>query len=123
MVCADAGGVNNIYLKANPFKYLQYSVAVLRDSDTNFKSFAEESAFKSSGGLVFKWAVGQAIEDAVFHSFDSETVVTLVKFADRWHGGNKVQENLSSCSGGGVNLSSFLSAIDINSREKICAGC
>ena len=119
LVCIDAGGDSKIYAKAIPFRELQYSVAVLRDDDKKFKCQTCESSFEADDGKVFKWKEGQAIEDAIFDCFNNETVVDLVKFADKWHGGTLVQQNLASKCNCPVDLESFLSIIDANSRLTI----
>jgi len=114
----DACGVSRIYGPASSIAKLGYPVGVLRDDDQPPKA-DEEEPFLESGGVLFKWSAGKAIEDELFSCVSDELVATLVRFAMGVRGDDLVAEHLRTASGGPVSLETWLDEIDETKRTVV----
>jgi len=114
----NAGGCSKLYSPASSFLELGYTTAVFRDDDVKPDEGAEES-FTTSGGTVFKWREGEAIEDALFLGLPDEAVREMALLAAEYHGAQKIWDNLQSANGGslGGDLESWLEDLDEDKRS------
>nr|WP_240903287.1 AAA family ATPase [Caulobacter sp. 602-2] len=95
----DAQGVSKIYGRANAFRSLGYRVAVLRDDDAQPEA-ADEDAFIASGGALFKWRAGCALEDELFRGLGDQGVQNLLGRAVEFLDADLVGEHIQSASNG-----------------------
>jgi len=114
-VTVDAGGVSLIYSGTQAFSKLGYPVAVLRDDDVA-PSVDDENKFIDSGGKVFKWQKGSAIEDAIFNSVSDDTAVELVRYAISIDGETLVRDHIASTAGKAVDIEDLLKNMDVEGR-------
>ncbi len=112
----DANGCDNIYRRVNAFTALRYDVAVLRDDDRQ-PDAATEQAFTRSGGRLFCWRAGKALEDELFASLSDRAVARLLEYAVSLYGEDKVNAHLASASTGQTNLSTCRTAVTPVSRQ------
>ena len=68
-----------------PFVLLKYRVSVFRDDDKQ-PDESTENAFVDSGGSLFKWREGRALEDELFLSLTNVAVFKLIERAEELHG-------------------------------------
>lgn len=95
----DAQGVSKIYGRANAFRSLGYRVAVLRDDDAQPEA-ADEEAFITGGGALFKWRAGCALEDELFRGLGGVGAQTLLHRAVELLDADLVGEHIQSASNG-----------------------
>jgi hypothetical protein len=95
----DAKGVTQIYGRANAFRDLGYRVAVLRDDDAQ-PDAAEEAAFVTGGGALFKWRAGCALEDELFLGLADAGVQALLVRAVQHLDTDLIGEHIQSASNG-----------------------
>ncbi|HWX50490.1 MAG TPA: AAA family ATPase [Roseomonas sp.] len=100
----DAGGVKNLYTRANAFSALGYRTMVLRDDDAQPPPGAEE-AFKAAGNHVAVWRPGRAMEDELFVSLPDDAVEQLIERGIELHGEKLIDDHLRSASGNKLSLS------------------
>jgi putative ATP-dependent endonuclease of the OLD family len=100
------GGGTNTFKRANAFLSLGYRTAILRDSDVPISALAE-TTFRNSGGTVFAWTHGRALEDEIFLNLSSDGVGDLIDEAISLRGETLINENIKSASGNAKNLSSI----------------
>ena len=112
----DACGVTRIYSRGFAFIRQGYSAAVLRDDDCQPNS-SDESNFISSGGSLFKWNAGQALENAIFLGLSAPAINKLLDRAVALHGEELVASHILSASNGAVSLSECRSQINLEVRE------
>jgi putative ATP-dependent endonuclease of the OLD family len=99
----DAGGVTKIYGRANALAMLGYRVAVLRDDDVQ-PDAGEEGTFDLMGGDLFKWAAGQALEQALFTGVSDDAVHLLLERAIDIHGEELIAAHIDAASSGIMSL-------------------
>jgi putative ATP-dependent endonuclease of the OLD family len=100
------GGGTNTFRRANAFLLLGYRTAVLRDSDRPLSALAEKT-FRNSGGALFAWTQGRALEDELFLSLSSDAVGALIEKAITLKDETFIDENIKSASGNATNLKSI----------------
>lgn len=74
------GDGNRCFGRALAFQQMGYRTALLRDSDVVAHPEIEET-FRQGGGTVFAWAPGRALEDELFHSLATTSVMRMLEFA------------------------------------------
>ena len=99
----DAGGVTKIYARANALAMLDYRIAVLRDDDVQ-PDAGEEGTFDLMGGDVFKWQLGQALEQALFTGVSDNAVHLLLERAVDIHGEELIAAHVDAASFGTMSL-------------------
>lgn len=99
----DAAGCDSIYKRADAFRKLHYRMAVLRDDDKQ-PDAAVEQAFIASGGSLFKWSKGRALEDELFLGLSDDAVQRLIDRAIELHGEDLIEAHISSESLGALSL-------------------
>lgn len=114
----DAGGVSKIYGRANVIARLGYRTASLRDDDIQ-PNASEEQAFQFYQGAVFKWAPGQALENAIFHGVSDAAVHLLLERAIEIHGEELITEHISAASQGLVTLASCRGPVSPATRQTL----
>jgi hypothetical protein len=112
----DAGGVSKIYGRANVIAKLGYRTASLRDDDVQPDAL-EEQAFQFYNGTVFKWAPGQALEQAIFHGVSDAAVRRLLERAIEIHGEELIAEHISAASQGLVTLATCRGPVSPATRQ------
>ncbi|RWE16965.1 MAG: ATP-dependent endonuclease [Mesorhizobium sp.] len=95
----DAGGVTNIYKRANALVKLGYHCHVLRDDDVE-PDAADEAAFVAAGGAVTKWPAKRKLEQELFVNLGEDAAGNLVAYAVELHGEDLIDEHIKSKSGG-----------------------
>ncbi|ESZ70059.1 ATP-binding protein [Mesorhizobium sp. L103C105A0] len=95
----DAGGVANIYKRANALLKLGYRCHVLRDDDVE-PDAADEAAFLAGSGAVTKWPAKRKLEQELFLSLGENAAGNLVVYAVELHGEDLIDEHIKSKSGG-----------------------
>jgi putative ATP-dependent endonuclease of OLD family len=100
------GGGTNTFKRANAFLSLGYRTAVLRDSDRPILVMAE-TAFRDSGGTVFAWTQGRALEDELFLSVSNDAVGDLIDKAITLKDETFINENIKSASANAKDLKSI----------------
>lgn len=93
----DAGGVNKIYGRANVLLNLGFRIATLRDDDVQ-PDVGEEALFTFQNGRLFKWAAGQALEQAIFLGVSDTAVHQLLERAVELHGEGLIDEHIRAAS-------------------------
>jgi hypothetical protein len=101
----DAGGVTNLYTRANAFSGLGYRVTVLRDDDQEPNKRLEGDFIKLKGP-IFKWRTGRCLEEELFNSMPDKAVTKLLDFAIELHGESLIDDHIKSKSGGKSTLNS-----------------
>jgi predicted ATPase len=101
----DCGGgeADKPFKRAEAFQRLGYRVAVLRDDDTT-PTPTVESTFSASGGAVFKWRDGRAIEDELFASFPVAAIGQMVEFAVSLHEEPLIDSHIKTASRNELSL-------------------
>jgi hypothetical protein len=100
------GGGNNTFRRANAFLMLGYRTAVLRDSDAAITPLLERT-FRNSGGAVFAWTPGRALEDELFLSLSDDAVEKLIDEAINLKDESFIDENIKSASGNAKDLAAI----------------
>jgi putative ATP-dependent endonuclease of OLD family len=75
----------------------RYRTAVLRDDDKK-PTESVERAFQGTGGKVFAWREGRALEDELFLSLTDDAVSKLIDYATELHGKDLIDEHIKSAS-------------------------
>ena len=117
-VCLDANGVSQIYNRTKPFQQLGYQTAVLRDDDVQ-PDAAAETAFTASGGRVFKWSPGKALENELFDCVSEDAVRKLLHYAISIHGAQKIDAHLATAQQGPMDSATAQNVINPASRNLI----
>jgi putative ATP-dependent endonuclease of OLD family len=102
-VLVDGGGANKVLSPANELLRLGYNVSIFMDSDVPLEA-ADEHAFVSSGGAVFKWPKNYALEDAIFRCAPGPVIAELLDYACSLPNGDKVDAQISTASKNQFNL-------------------
>ena len=102
-VLVDAGGAKKVLSPANELLRLGYNVSIFMDSDVPLAA-ADEQAFVSNGGSVFKWPNAWALEDAIFQCASGQVISELLDYALSLPNGEKLDAQISSASGNQFNL-------------------
>lgn len=123
VIAVDAGGVSKIYSCASVFQELGYDVAVLRDDDVQPDANAEK-LFTDSGGSVFCWSQGAALENEIFAHVGEEAVISLVGLAKQFvdDGSDKVQAQVGSACGTSILLNQWMQPMT-DAKRATLAGC
>jgi putative ATP-dependent endonuclease of OLD family len=95
----DAKGIHQLYGRAAAFQALGYDVAVLRDDDVQ-PDAALEAEFIGSGGAVFRWRDGCAIEDELFRGLSENGAAELLGRAVELLDEALVDDHIRSASNG-----------------------
>lgn len=111
----DAGGVTKIYSRTDAFALHGYRTAVLRDDDVQPDN-AEETTFEFMGGTVFKWQVGQALEQALFLGLSDTGVHKLLERAVEIHGEPLIDSHIASISAGAVTIADCRGTVTASTR-------
>lgn len=111
----DAKGVSKIYGRARPFITLGYRVATLRDDDAQPLP-ADEAVFVGSGGSLFRWQPGRALEDELFASLDDAAVIALLAKAVEWLDDATINAQLLNASGNTLGLAQCQALVTPQSR-------
>ncbi|SEO43181.1 Predicted ATP-dependent endonuclease of the OLD family, contains P-loop ATPase and TOPRIM domains [Methylobacterium sp. ap11] len=119
LALVDAGGVNKIYNRAPSFLGLRYRCAVLRDDDAS-PDVAIEQKFISSGGVVFKWRAGRALEQEIFFSVTDHAIHKLLEKAASDHAPKAINDQIKTHSNNSLDLSTCMCAVTPQIRE--CLG-
>ena len=98
----DAGGVTQVVRTARVFQELGYRIAILRDDDVS--PGPGEDDLIASGGSVFMWRLGHALEDELFHSLPPFALAKLLEFAVEWRGEQAVNDQIRNHSGNAFDL-------------------
>lgn len=99
----DAGGINNVYGRAEAFTRLGYRTMTFRDDDVKPDPAVEE-AFRAKGGTMVTWGADRAIEDALFGDLAREDAFLLLHRAIDIHGAELISANIVSASNGKLRL-------------------
>jgi len=113
----DAGGITKVFNRASCFSNLGYRTAVLRDDDEK-PNEKEEISFGTNGGKVFKWSDNLAIEEEIFNSIDTDSVIKLVMFAIKLHGKELIDSHLKSGSNNAINLDNYKDQLQSKDTEQ-----
>lgn len=100
----DGRGVSKLLSLASVFASLGYRTSIIRDDDVKPDS-AQEAAYCESGGGVFMWRDGRALEDELFLSLPTTGITQLVEKAVVLHGEDLINEHLKSKSSNLTDLS------------------
>ena len=114
----DAGGVGNIYSRANGLLSLGYRVAVLRDDDRQ-PDPTHENHFLFHGGHLAKWQPGNNTEVELFSFLPDATVFEMVRLAADVHGQALVDAHLSSASYGSLTTTTLRAPFPQDVRQVI----
>ena len=98
----DGGGANT-FRRALAFQSLGYRTSVLCDSDVQSTPDLE-TTFGDSGGKIFDWREGNAVEDELFLSLSDEGVGGLLVKAIEYKEEELVNEHIKSASENETNL-------------------
>lgn len=110
-VLVDGGGAQKVLSPANELLRLGYNVSIFMDSDVPLAA-ADEHAFVSSGGTVFKWPNGCALEDAIFRCASGTVIAALLDYASSLPNGDKLDAQICSASANQFNLTQARAAAD-----------
>lgn len=116
LALVDARGVDKIYGIANAFRALGYPTAVLRDDDKQPKE-RDEKKFQESGGQLFKWADGNAIEDELFTCLPVDVRNAICFFAASIHGQNLIEDHIKSALGAKMTLAQWCDEVDTSDGD------
>jgi hypothetical protein len=114
----DAGGIAKVYGRAEPFRGLQYRVAVLRDDDEQ-PNAVTEAGFQTGGGALFKWRAGRALEDELFLCLPDPAVFALLAKAEEFVGADLIDSQIRTLSNGTLNLASCKLALTPQTRSAL----
>lgn len=121
LVDSGGGHADRAFLRAAALRRLGYRSAVLRDDDIK-PTAAAEQGFEATGGSIFKWRNGRALEDELFLSLTEQAVGKLVDYAIELHGEDRIDAHIKSASEGNNSLQAIrlelcLDALSARSRE------
>lgn len=114
----DAKGVDQLYRRAAAFQALGYRVAVLRDDDVK-PDAAQEAAFRTNGGALFRWRDGCALEDELFRALSEEAVAELVGRAVDLLDAALVNDHIQSASNGKHDHAGCVASITAETRDAL----
>lgn len=103
LVDCGGGSPDRPFDRSQAFQMLGYRVAILRDDDVT-PAPAKVSAFELSGGKIFSWRGGRALEDELFASLTDSTIIKLLNLAIELLDRDTVDQQIRSASGGSINL-------------------
>ena len=103
LVDCGGGDADRPFKRANAFRRLGYRSAVIRDDDKR-PTKAIETSFTRSGGAVFSWREGRALEDELFWSLTEDGVGRLIDRAIDLHSENLINQHIKSLSQNTHNL-------------------
>lgn len=112
----DAGGVSKIYSRANALQQLGFRTASLRDDDAQPDPI-EEGLFTLNGSPVFKWAQGQALEQAIFNGVSDSAVHRLLDRAVELHGEELIEEHIKAASNNSLTLAQCRAPVTPQTRQ------
>jgi putative ATP-dependent endonuclease of OLD family len=111
------GGGNEVFKRAIAFQSLGFRTAVLRDSDVT-PTPELEKAFTASGGKVFCWRSGHALEDEMFYSLDVSSIGKLIALAVDEKDEELVDAHIKSASKNHRNLASIREELATNASAE-----
>jgi len=100
------GGGTAMLDRALSFQSLGYRTAILKDSDVEGDSNAEQQ-LRNNGGEIFAWPESRALEDELFQSMTDSAVCKLVDLAVELKGESLVNEQIKSASNNDLDLSAL----------------
>jgi putative ATP-dependent endonuclease of the OLD family len=110
LVDCSGGDSDRPFRRAAAFHKLGYRVAVLRDDDKQ-PTAAVEQTFKDTGGTVFAWRAGRALEDELFASLTDNSIGALLDYAIKVHEEELIGEHIKTASKGKRTLADVQSEI------------
>jgi putative ATP-dependent endonuclease of OLD family len=102
-VLVDGGGAQRVLSPADELLRLGYNVSIFMDSDVPLAA-ADEEAFVSNGGTVFKWPNNCALEDAIFRCASGPIIENLLEYACSLSSGDKVDAQILTAAKAQFNL-------------------
>lgn len=100
------GNGDETFNRALAFRSLGYRVAIVRDSDKPAPP-AQEAAYLDSGGAVFAWTNGRALEQELFASVPDAAVKSLLDLAIETKDRNAVDAHLQNISSNATGLATI----------------
>jgi putative ATP-dependent endonuclease of OLD family len=118
----DANGCDNLLKRANAFRRLGYRTNILRDDDAQPSKMAE-GLFIKTGGPIFKWRDGCALEDELFKCLPFAAITQLLACATELHGEAMVEAHINSASGGKLSLAACKAKASPDVRACLAKAC
>ncbi len=107
--CADGGGGDNYFKRAEVFQSLGYPTAILQDSDISTPAhLAKVKSCQDKGIIVFEWGYGASTEGALFAWCSTNMLPLLVNYAAQLYGNQKIDQHIINSSTNQYNLKACL---------------
>ncbi|WOJ91760.1 AAA family ATPase (plasmid) [Methylocapsa polymorpha] len=103
LVDCGGGSADRPFERGDAFIDLGYKVAILRDDDVK-PTPPKTGWFDISGGTVFSWRDGRALEDELFASLSDSAIGKLLDLAIELLDRELVDQHIKTASGGAIDL-------------------
>lgn len=103
LVDCGGGSPDRPFERGDAFQMLGYRVAIFRDDDVT-PTPGKVAVFELSGGEIFSWRSGRALEDELFASLTDSAIGKLINLAIELLDRETVDQHIKSASGGSTDL-------------------